>query len=130
MENDIWDENHQLKPDFSYEGIATSGLRDIILLHDWYACNAPNKTYSDMGFKDDDEFMNFRKRCNKIAYNLRKNHYAKMLSMEKVKLQDIVNDLTDKLGNRHNLKFHDKYGFDAKKDEGEKKWSIDDVTKD
>jgi hypothetical protein len=44
-------------------------------LHDWYACNAPRKTYLDMGFNTEKEFMDFRKRCNKISYNLRKNQY-------------------------------------------------------
>lgn len=40
-EEQVWDSNHVFKSDFSFTGITTSSLRDIILLHDWYACNAP-----------------------------------------------------------------------------------------
>ena len=40
-EEDVWDESHQLRPDFNFKAIAAASLKDIILLHDWYACNAP-----------------------------------------------------------------------------------------
>lgn len=45
VEADVWDENHALRNDFSFTGITSAGLREVILLHDWYACNAPGKTY-------------------------------------------------------------------------------------
>ena len=41
VESQIWDSSHNLKDDFSFTGISSAGLKDIILLHDWYACNAP-----------------------------------------------------------------------------------------
>ena len=81
VESQVWDENHELRKDFSFTGIAQASLREIILLHDWYATNAPEKTAEEMGFASEDDFMEFRKRCNKIAYNLRKNQYAHMLAM-------------------------------------------------
>lgn len=87
VEKQVWDDRHQLKDNFSFTGIASAGIFDIILLHDWYACNAPRKTYIDMGFATEDEFMEFRKRCNKIAYNLRKNQYIQMLEIDKNRLQ-------------------------------------------
>lgn len=90
VEEQVWDENHMLRPDFSFVGISTAGIQDIILLHDWYACNAPGKTAEEMGFKDKDEFMEFRMRCNKISYNLRKNQYAKMLAVRRDRLEDRV----------------------------------------
>ena len=41
IEKQVWDDEHKLKDDFSFANIGSSGLNDIILLHDWYACNAP-----------------------------------------------------------------------------------------
>ena len=130
----VWDENCNLREDFSFTGIATAGLRDIILLHDWWAANASGKTYEDIKdgqgdlvFKNEDEFMAFRKRCNKIAYNLRKNQYAQLLATKRVKIQDLIAELQDKRLKRGTLQYPDKYGWEAKKDE-EKPWSIDDVT--
>ena len=107
-------------------GITTSGLHDIILLHDWYACNAPKKTYVEMGFANDDEFMAFRRRCNKISFNLRCNQYAKMLSMRREKIQNYIHELKMKLNGFGLLKHHDKYGKDAW-EELEPEWSIEDV---
>lgn len=39
-----------------------------------------------MGFDTDEDFLAFRQRCNKIAYNLRKNQYAQMLAMKKYRI--------------------------------------------
>ena len=128
IESDVWDENHTLKEDFNFAGIASSGLREIILLHDWYACNAPGKTPSEMGFSSDKDFMDFRRRCNKVAYNLRKNQYAKMLKMRKVKVEELIDELKSKKENKDTLKYDDKYGSEAKKSEG-KEWSEKDITK-
>lgn len=72
-EADIWDENHNLKEGFSFKGVSTSGLKDMILLHDWHAANAGGKTFSEMGFESEADFLKFRERCNRISYNLRKN---------------------------------------------------------
>ena len=127
VERQVWDKNHQLKPGFSFAGMSTASLREIILLHDWYACNAPEKTFEDMGFKDNDEFMDFRKRCNKIAYNLRKNQYAQLLAVKKERLQNRISQLEDLLRDSNKLQWKDKYGWEAKKEE-EKEWSIDNVT--
>ncbi len=79
----VWNKKHQLRKNFDFKGVALAGIHDIILLHDWYAANAGNNTFSDMGFKDEDEFMEFRRRCNKISYNLRKNQYMQMLQIRK-----------------------------------------------
>jgi hypothetical protein len=79
VEADVWNDSHALRDNFSFTGMASSSIREIILLHDWYAVNAPGKTPEDMGFTGEDKdakFLEFRKRCNKIAYNLRKNQYA------------------------------------------------------
>ena len=87
VEKQVWTDKHKLRDNFSFTGIAAAGIFDIILLHDWYACNAPRKTYVDMGFDTETEFMDFRKRCNKIAYNLRKNQYAQMLEIDRSRIQ-------------------------------------------
>lgn len=127
VESQVWDDDHCLRDDFSFSGIAAASLREIILLHDWYACNAPEKTYGEMGFKDDDEFMEFRRRCNKVAYNLRKNQYANMLAIKKDRLANRITELKDLMNDRRRLKYDDKYGADAKEKEL-KPWSMDDVT--
>ena len=44
-ERQVWDEHKRLRKDFSFTNITTAGLRDIILLHDWYAANASGKKY-------------------------------------------------------------------------------------
>lgn len=128
VESQVWDSNHNLKDDFSFTGMSTSSLREIILLHDWYACNAPGKTYWDMGFKDKDEFNEFRRRCNKISYNLRKNQYAEMLAISKDRHLKRMNELQELMKDTNTLKWKDKYGWEAKKEE-EKTWSMKDVTK-
>lgn len=87
VEKQVWTDKHKLRDNFSFTGIAAAGIFDIILLHDWYACNAPRKTYFSMGFKSEKEFMEFRKTCNKIAYNLRKNQYLQMLEIDKSRIQ-------------------------------------------
>lgn len=125
-EADVWDENHQLRPDFNFKGIAVAGLRDIILLHDWHAANAGEKTAQEMGMSEEG-FKQFRRRCNTISYNLRKNQYAKLLAMEKVRIESLINDLEDKMKDRDRLHYPDKYGWEAKVEE-EKPWSIEDVT--
>lgn len=127
VENQIWTDKHQLKENFSFTAIASAGIRDIILLHDWYACNAPEKTYEEMGFKNQDEFMEFRKRCNKISYNLRKNQYLQMLEIDKSRLERMVQDLRDRVEGKDVLEFKDKYGWEAKESELEP-WSMADVT--
>jgi hypothetical protein len=40
IESEIWDENHQLKDGFSFTGISSATIREIILLYDWHAANA------------------------------------------------------------------------------------------
>lgn len=133
VEEQIWDERHNVKYGFSFRGIATAGLYDIILLHDWYACNAPRKTHKEMGFADKKKFNAWRRHCNTIAYNLRKNQYSKMLEMEKVRLEDVINELQGKLsGDNRTLKYDDKYGREAKEEQDKsvkKPWSKDDVSK-
>ena len=127
IEEQVWDDKHQLKDNFSFTAIAAAGIFDIILLHDWYACNAPGKTYSDMGFKNQDEFMEFRKRCNKISYNLRKNQYLQMLEIDKSRLERMIRDMRDRVEGKDVLEYKDKYGWEAKKSELEP-WSMADVT--
>lgn len=86
VEDEVWDENRQMRDDFSFTGISSSSLREIILLHDWHAVNASGQTAADMGFETDGDFMAFRKRCNTISYNLRKNQYAQALAVKKDRL--------------------------------------------
>ena len=40
-QNSVWDGNHQLKDGLDLTSLSVSGINDIILLYDWYACNAP-----------------------------------------------------------------------------------------
>lgn len=126
VERQVWDEDHKLRDDFSFTGMSASSLREIILLHDWYATNAPEKTPEDMGMNDD-EFLEFRRVCNKIAYNLRKNQYAELLAVRKERLLNRMNELAEKMKDTNKLKWNDKYGWEAKKEE-EKQWSLADVT--
>ena len=55
VEADVWDENHHMR-EGALENITSSSLQEVILLNDWYACNAPEKTWHEMGFNDEDEF--------------------------------------------------------------------------
>ena len=84
-----------------------------------------------MGFKDEDEFMAFRKRCNKISYNLRKNQYAQSLAVKIDRLERLVEAANNKLDSIDELKYKDKYGWEAKKEQDEKeansKWSLSQV---
>ena len=122
----VWDENYQLRPDFDFKNISVAGLRDVILLHDWWACNAPGKTPEEMGMTDE-EFMAFRKRCNKVSYNLRKNQYAHLLSVRIDRAQNRILELENLIEDWDTLHWDDKYGASAKKDEGGKQWSLEDV---
>ena len=116
-EEQVWDENHKLRDDFDFKGVALAGINDIILLHDWYACNAPEKTPEEMGMTED-EFTEFRKKCNKISFNLRKNQYAQMLAIRRTRLEDIVNNLKSRKDEDSGvLKWKDKYGWEAKKEQ-------------
>lgn len=71
-----------------------------------------------MGMSDE-EFMEFRRRCNKVSFNLRKNQYAKMLAIQKTRLEDIINDIkgAEDSDARGQLKWKDKYGWEAKKEQ-------------
>ena len=84
-----------------------------------------------MGFASEDEFMQFRRKCNKISYNLRKNQYATALAVRKDRLQNRILELTDKLENMNSLQYPDKYGWEAVRDEDDEKksWSLADVGK-
>jgi hypothetical protein len=126
-EEQIWDSSHTLRHDFSFTAIASASIREIILLHDWYAANAGNKTYSEMGFGSEEEFMEFRKKCNKVAFNLRKNQYKQSLLVQREKLEKLIMELKDKIGNRGRLHYQDKYGWDAKEEE-EKEWTVADAS--
>lgn len=124
----MWDRNHCLREGFDFKSVSGPGIRDIILLHDWYAANAPEVTFKDMGFRDADEFMEFRKSCNRISFNLRKNQYAEMLAMRRSRLENRVNELKVKSADSGNLKYNDKYGWEAKKEQDaalEDKWSLE-----
>ena len=52
VESEVWDENHYMK-EGAVDDITSSSLQEVILLNDWYACNAPNKTWQEMGFYDE-----------------------------------------------------------------------------
>ena len=121
----VWDENYQLKPGFDFKDISVAGLRDIILLHDWWAANAPGKTPEEMRMTYE-EFMAFRRRCNKISYNLRKNQYAQLLAVRIDRAQRRISDIEDILLDRDTLHWDDKYGESAKKDE-DKPWSVEEA---
>lgn len=80
IQEQVWDEDYNLRPDFDFKDISVAGLRDIILLHDWWAANAPGANPEDLHMTPE-QFMQFRRRCNKVSYNLRKNQYAQLLAV-------------------------------------------------
>ena len=120
----VWDEHYQLRPDFDFKDISAAGLRDVILLHDWWAANAPGKTPEEMGMTYE-EFMAFRRRCNKVSYNLRKNQYAQLLAVGRDRVQRRISELEDIIEDKDSLHWNDKYGEDAQRDEGKEPWSIE-----
>lgn len=122
----VWDKDCNLRSDFDFKDISVSGLRDVILLHDWWAANAGNATPEDMGMTDE-QFMAFRRRCNKVSYNLRKNQYAQLLSVKLDRTQRRISELEDIIKDRKTLHWEDKYGQESVRDEGEEEWSIDKV---
>ena len=125
-EAEVWNDSHELRPDFSFTGISTAGLSNIILLHDWYATNAPGRTYGEMGFNSEEEFLEFRRKCNVISYNLRLNQYAKMIEVQKTRLQNRINELTGLIEGANHLKYKDVYGrnpdLDNRDDGSVAKW--------
>ena len=123
--NDVWDENYNLKPDFDFKDISVAGLQDIILLHDFWAANALDKKPEDLEMTLE-EFMAFRRRCNKVSYNLRKNQYAQLLAVKIDRTERRIQELGDILANRDTLHWDDKYGEEGRKDDDEV-WSIDDI---
>ena len=120
----VWDENFNIRSGFDFKDISVAGLRDVILLHDWWAANAPNAKPEDMGMTYE-QFMAFRRRCNKVSYNLRKNQYAQLLAVIKDRTERRISELEDIIKDRKTLHWDDKYGKDAVKDEGEEKWSVE-----
>ena len=128
VEAQIWDKNHRVKPGLSFAAMSAPSLREIILLHDWWAANAPGKTYDEMGFPDEEAFMAFRRECNKVSYNLRRNQYAKLLSVKKDRALERLAGLQDAIEGRSTLKWKDKYGAEATPNEDKAKWSSDDIT--
>lgn len=102
-------------------------------MHDFWAANALDKTYEDIKdaqgqlvFENEDEFMAFRRRCNKVSYNLRKNQYAQLLAVKIDRTERRIQELGDILANKDTLHWDDKYGEDGHKDDDEV-WSIDDI---
>lgn len=117
-----------MKDGLDLTSLGVSGINDIILLHDWYACNAPRLTYEDLGFNDNLQFNEFRLKCNDISLKLRKNEYAKAIASKKLKVQMIMEDLQNKMEMSGYLKYDDKYGRDGHVDDDDgNQWSIEDV---
>ena len=126
-QDDVWDKHCQMKQDFDLKNISLAGLQDIILLHDWWAANAPGATAEQMGMSDQ-EFADFRRRCNKISYNLRKNQCRQLLAVKLDNIQRRILEIQDILQNKDTLKWRDKYGWEAKNEEQTKKeWSVSDA---
>ena len=73
----------------------------------------------------DEQFMAFRRRCNKVSYNLRKNQYAQLLSVKRDRSERRISELEDTIKDKKTLHWNDKYGKDAIRDEGEEKWSVE-----
>ena len=115
----VWDENHHLKADFSFTGISTSGVREIILLYDWHAINPLGKTYAEMGFPNEEAYIAFRRKCAETARNLRNNQYAKSLAVKRDRIQRRIQELQDAIEEENQLKYRDLYGKDAYSDEGD-----------
>jgi hypothetical protein len=73
-----------------------------------------------------EEFMAFRRRCNKVSYNLRKNQYAQLLAVKIDRTERRIQELGDILANKDTLHWDDKYGEEGRKEDDEV-WSIDDI---
>ena len=101
-----------------------AGLRDIILLHDWWAANAPGAKPEDLHMTPE-QFMQFRRRCNKVSYNLRKNQYAQLLAVQIDRADRRIEELEDIIESKDTLHWDDKYGSDAKRDDGESEWTVE-----
>ena len=79
-------------------------------------------------FKNEDEFMAFRRRCNKVSYNLRRNQYAQLLAVKIDRTERRIQELGDILANKDTLHWDDKYGEEGRKgDDDDEVWSIDDI---
>ena len=73
----------------------------------------------------DEQFMAFRRRCNKISYNLRKNQYAQLLAVKLDRTQRRISELENIIKDKKTLHWDDKYGKDSIKDEGKERWSVE-----
>lgn len=51
-----------------------------------------------------------------------------MIAMQKVRIQDMINTLTDKVQDRKTIKFNDRYGKDGRAEDGSE-WKVDDASK-
>ena len=73
----------------------------------------------------DEEFDQFRRRCNKISYNLRKNQYSQLISVRIDRTRNRISELEDIIADKDTLHWDDKYGWEAKKDDGEEVWTVE-----
>ena len=69
--------------------------------------------------------MAFRRRCNKISYNLRKNQYSQLLAVKRDRSERRISELEDIIKDRKTLHWDDKYGKDAIGDEEDEGWSVE-----
>ena len=126
-QKEFWTSDFKMKDDFSFNSISSASIRDVILLHDWYACNADGLNAEDLGMTES-EFRNFRVCCNSFSLYVRRNQYAESIADRKMKISDLINSIYDRIGSVGRLKYKDEYGLDAKKAD-EKVWSVEDASK-
>ena len=69
--------------------------------------------------------MQFRRRCNKVSYNLRKNQYAQLLAVQIDRAERRIEELEDIIESKDTLHWDDKYGEDANRDDGEPEWTVE-----
>ena len=124
IQEQVWDTNYNLRTDFDFKDISVAGLRDIILLHDWWAANAPGAKPEDLHMTPE-QFMQFRRRCNKVSYNLRKNQYAQLLAVQIDRADRRIEELEDIIESKDTLHWDDRYGEDANRDDGESEWTVE-----
>jgi hypothetical protein len=54
IQEQVWDKDYNLRLDFDFKDISVAGLRDVILLHDWWAANALGVKPEDIGMTDEE----------------------------------------------------------------------------
>lgn len=114
----------EMRSDIDFSKVQIPNMLDIILLHEWFAVN-PDK--EDYGMKWEDECQ-FRVKCRQTAIDLRRGKYSQLLESEKIRIQDTINDIRDKMSQIGYVRFNDENN-ESDDNTTNKPWTLNDVTK-